>query len=327
MKQPLKIATIVDDITALYLDSAFNIKVIHASPIGWRWQLNFFKPDLLFVESAWRGYKDRWKRKIASYPDNDYYGLYKLVEWCNKKSIPTVFWNKEDPVHFDRFSKAVLPFRFIYTTDSNSLERYHRLPGKEASQINVLPFSVDPKTFKNANNATRDKSVAFAGGYYSNELPQRSKVTCELLRGLRSFDLVIYDRFWERHNKSSFPSEFNEYVTAGVSADKVPGLYKKHSLYLNINTVENSPTMLSRRVFELAASGACIISNPSLAMSNFFGDLILQVTNAKEAEIKARTLLEDHSLQTQISKALHNTVMEKHTWQHRLDQIRSDLGI
>ncbi|WP_337123749.1 hypothetical protein, partial [Staphylococcus aureus] len=31
--------------------------------------LFFLKFDFLFVESAWQGYKNRWKYKIASYPD------------------------------------------------------------------------------------------------------------------------------------------------------------------------------------------------------------------------------------------------------------------
>ena len=54
---------------------------------------------ILLVESAWSGYKNRWKFKIASYPDHPKRTnekLVRLVQTAKEKGIPTVFWNKED---------------------------------------------------------------------------------------------------------------------------------------------------------------------------------------------------------------------------------------
>ena len=69
---------------------------------SWWWLRNANKP-ILFVESAWNGYLDRWKFQIAAYPDypernND--KLVRLIEKAKSKGIPTVFWNKEDSVHY-----------------------------------------------------------------------------------------------------------------------------------------------------------------------------------------------------------------------------------
>lgn len=323
----LKIATIVDDITAFSLEP--DADLIPLTPGNWRWVLRFKKVDLLFVESAWRGHKNTWQRKIASYGKGEATAreLAGLVEWCNRKHIPTVFWNKEDPVHFNRFKQASLPFHFVYTTDSNCLVNYNSLTGREAKMTGILPFAVQPEHFTLLDVFKRSPSVAFAGGYYGSELPERSAVTTELLHGLKRLDLTVYDRFWHRKQSSSFPSEFDPYVVPGVSANHIAELYTRHSLYLNINTVSNSPTMLSRRVFELAAAGACIISNPSIAMSNYFGDLIPTVSSAPEAENAAKKIINDQLRQAETSQHLREIVIQQHTWQRRLKQITHDLGI
>ena len=32
--------------------------------------------------------------------------LKELTSWCKKNKVPTIFWNKEDPVHFNSFINA-----------------------------------------------------------------------------------------------------------------------------------------------------------------------------------------------------------------------------
>ncbi|MCG2953024.1 glycosyl hydrolase family 1, partial [Escherichia coli] len=75
------------------------------------------------------GYRNSWQGKIASYenkPDNNN-ELKKIVEYCKRKKIKTVFWNKEDPFHFERFSDSASFFDIIYTTDADSINRYDSL--------------------------------------------------------------------------------------------------------------------------------------------------------------------------------------------------------
>ncbi|MGX4801023.1 CgeB family protein, partial [Pasteurella multocida] len=71
---------------------------------------------ILLVESAWQGYKNRWKYKIASYPENPNRTnrkLARLVQRAKDKGIPTIFWNKEDSIHFDRFIDSAKYFDHI----------------------------------------------------------------------------------------------------------------------------------------------------------------------------------------------------------------------
>ena len=56
--------------------------------------LKLNKIDFLFVESAWQGYKNRWKYKIASYPDVPSVITMRFGSWLKKPKI------KEFPLFF-----------------------------------------------------------------------------------------------------------------------------------------------------------------------------------------------------------------------------------
>ena len=65
MKHKPRIALIADEFTQIAL--APEADIIHLTPNNWRLQLLGRKaPDMLFVESAWRGYKNSWQGKLAA---------------------------------------------------------------------------------------------------------------------------------------------------------------------------------------------------------------------------------------------------------------------
>ncbi|NGY76377.1 hypothetical protein F6Y02_08630 [Bacillus megaterium] len=83
-------------------------------------------PDLLFVESAWRGNFGAWEYKIAKYNNQDKTPLFDLLRWCKENNIPTVFWNKEDPIHFEKFIDTAKLFDCIFTTDADMIPNYQK---------------------------------------------------------------------------------------------------------------------------------------------------------------------------------------------------------
>lgn len=64
----MKIALIADELTTACLKERWH--VMELTPWNYRWILRYGKPDLLLVESAWKGLRNRWKYKIANYPDH-----------------------------------------------------------------------------------------------------------------------------------------------------------------------------------------------------------------------------------------------------------------
>lgn len=86
-----KIASVLDDFS--YTCFKYEANFIQLDANNWENTLISEKPDLLFIESAWNRTFDilfREKNKRVNSP-------LKLVDWCKKHNIPTVFWNKEDP--------------------------------------------------------------------------------------------------------------------------------------------------------------------------------------------------------------------------------------
>jgi hypothetical protein len=96
-------------------------------------------PELLFIESAWRGKDELWGNKVGHTSSE----LQGIVEWCRRRKIPTVFWNKEDPVHFETFLNTARLFDYVFTTDIDCIHRYKAALGHE--RVFLLPFACQPK--------------------------------------------------------------------------------------------------------------------------------------------------------------------------------------
>ncbi|MEK8227730.1 hypothetical protein NKG05_18920 [Oerskovia sp. M15] len=65
-----------------------------------------------------------------------------LVTFCREQGIPTVFWNKEDPVHFEDFLESAALFDRVCTTDVNRVPDYVERLGHD--RVSVLPFAAQP---------------------------------------------------------------------------------------------------------------------------------------------------------------------------------------
>ncbi|MCF1457124.1 MAG: glycosyltransferase [Shewanella sp.] len=319
-----KIALIADLATAVGI--APDADLIHLTPHNWWLKINLFKPDFLLVESAWRGHNSRWQNQIVDGPSA---ALTQLVEYCKNKDIPAVFWNKEDPVHFHRFKQTALLFEYIMTTDSNAISDYWALDGNSFKAVDTLMFCAQPALqYPETNQAVQEDSLVFLGGFYGQELAQRSKQQLEILTALSDKQLQIYDRFWFEHkNNGSFPAPLKPFCHPAVDLETSFSLYRKYKIHLNFNTVQRSPSMLSRRVFELAASKAAILSSPSVAMTNIYGKHVLQITNATEA-CQALQAYQDDPVTRQLDASrIYEITLDAHTWRHRIQTIQQFINL
>ena len=67
--------------------------------------------------------------------------------------------------------------------------------------------------------------------------------------------------------------------------------HREHMVFLNVNSVEDSPTMAARRIFEIPASGACLVSGPGLAVREVFGNTIPIVTSEQQGNATLNALM------------------------------------
>ena len=62
--------------------------------------------------------------------------------------------------------------------------------------------------------------------------------------------------------------------------------YRAYKVFLNVNSVVESPSMCARRIFEISASGTPVVSAPSAAIGQFFeADEVPVAASPQEAEI------------------------------------------
>ena len=61
--------------------------ILQLKPDDWEKQLSSFTPDILFIESAWKGLDGLWQTKISNFSEE----ISKAIEWCKSKIIYQLF--------------------------------------------------------------------------------------------------------------------------------------------------------------------------------------------------------------------------------------------
>ncbi|WP_336152741.1 glycosyltransferase family protein [Acinetobacter ursingii] len=282
-----------------------------------------------FIESCWKGNDGAWEYAFTS-PGLKHQNAQKLLESLDVakiKGLPIIFWNKEDPMHYEKFLPIAEKCDVIFTTDENKVNDYKRdLPGKK---VFALLFAANSYICNPVNRSRYDEeTICFAGSYYSVGHDDRKDQMDALLPALLEFNGAIYDRFSKLKNERYFfPEQYRHLIRDAVDFKEMSVLYKHFKIFLNVNTITDSPTMMSRRVYELLACGTPVISTPSLALEKQFSGIVQIAKNAEDAIKIAKELLNDEWKYKHISHKGYREVMTKHTYENRVKEILSSIDI
>lgn len=320
----MKFYLISDDLTRQ------SLKLSDTKIQNFWFELKKHQNTILFVESAWQGYKNRWKYKIASYPDypnRTNKKLVQLVQMAKDKGIPTVFWNKEDSIHFDRFINSAKHFDHIFTVDQNCVERYRAIVPPETT-VDVAMFPVQHR-IHNYQGFNFKYMIANFIGSYSKHIHNKRRERQELLfraAAKAGLPVTIFDRNSDRKSDNyRYPeAQFGLTVRPAVDYVQTADIYRQFAVSLNVNTIEDSPTMFSRRVVEVLACGGILVSTPSLAMDRLFKDYCHIVHSEDEAVVLFERLKHGLSKQDlEMAKAGADFVLNNFTWQKFLEKIEA----
>lgn len=316
-----KVAFICDEMT--WVDYSGFVTAVFLHPKTWKEQLTLFSPDVLFCESAWCGidmYPNCWRGRV--YKDRrllfeNRKELLAIIAYCKANNIKTVFWNKEDPTYFQHqiydFTDTALHFDYIFTTTIECIEKYIELGHKN---VYLLPFGVNIERFNTEKRCYTPKTVIFAGSWFSDQ-PKR----CADLEAILDFviakgwKLDIYDRKSEsKGGKFRFPSKYKRYIRKAVPYSEIPDLCKKYEYAINVNTVTESETMFSRRLLQMIMCGITVISNDSVALSNYSSYLSYDYLQKNIVSIKGNLneIGTDFSTKSQIRKLLDRVNQKEH---------------
>lgn len=310
----LRVAAIVDEFSQNGLHPECDL--VNLDRTRWREQLDTFDPDILFVESAWRGHEGSWRNALPGVPDD----LREIRAWFAQRNIPTVFWNKEDPVHFDTFLPLAAEFDYVFTTDLDRVPSYMRELGH--TRVGFLPFASQPRIHHPIETRARKQAVVFAGGYY-RRYPQRVRDLGEAIRGASQvFPVEIFDREYGTVIEDyAFPEAFAPYIVGTLAADEIDEAYKGYTAALNMNSVKDSTTMFARRAVELAMSGTPIVSNFSLGVATIFGETVPMSDQARGIEAHLTAIRDDSTHRDRLRTLANRKVLRDHTYGVRLRMI------
>lgn len=320
-----RVGLVADELTRACL--MHECEVVDLTPTNFERRLERLKLDFVFVESAWSGHREAWKYRIAAYPDHperNNADVARLVACARERAIPTVFWNKEDGVHFDRFIDSARLFDHVFTVDENCVPRYRAVvpPG---TTVASLPFAVQPSMHRFTGIAPKYRRANFVGSYSRHVHANRRALQDMLFEAASAeLGLTVFDRNSSRGSSNyRYPAHLGIDVRAAVPHERTATIYRDYLVSLNVNTVQDSPTMFSRRLVEILACGGLAVTTPALSVERLFTSCCHVVHDRDEAcEVFARLKSDGLSVKDRdMMTAAAEHVARHHTWTHRIQQV------
>ncbi|MEY8715377.1 glycosyltransferase [Francisella philomiragia] len=318
----LNIASILDEFTNECLCHETNLYPIKQS--DWKSVFEKNQIDFLLVESCWRGNQDDWGTLTRGSGGGAKLGP--IIKYCNLKGIPTVFINKEDPPHYDKFGPIAAMFDYVFTTDENMIPEYKKDFGID---VKSLSFAAQAKIHNPKEILNRKDKAVFAGSYYSDK-PERCQDFNRIMAILEKagVGVDIYDRNLGRDiEKFEFPSQYKDMIVGNLKPEEMYKANKGYKYQINMNTVQNSSTMFARRVYESLASGTPVISNYSKGVEQLFGDVVIMDKPNNSIFNQLEELEKDNAKYQELVRKGVRAIMREHTYSHRIKTICDTIGI
>lgn len=313
-EKKIRIVAIMDEFTALCFDPEADI--YHVTPENWQSEILEFKPDFLFIESAWQGKNGLWKTKIS----HQSVELINLIKFCDENKIRSVFWSKEDPVHFGTFLGVAELVDIVFTTDIDCIQKYKEHLGHD--RVYLLCFAAQPTIHNPIEVYERQDKFNFAGSYYL-KYPIRQRdfgVLSEVADRYKGLD--IFDRNFDKpHPHYEFPECYQAMILGTLQPSEIDKAYKGYVYGINMNTIKQSQTMFARRVFEMLASNTIVLSNYSHGVRLLFGDLVICSDEKTELDRQLKDFTGDLLTQKKYRLQGLRKVLSHHTYQHRLKYV------
>lgn len=320
-ERPLK------DFTVAFIGDVFTsdtfvpeLTALRVRPDDWHDQFQTHSVDALFIESAWQGNDGAWTGIIGYYDDETHAPIAELIAHCRQQGIPVMFWNKEDPVHYNRFKRTASLCDYVFTTDARTIVDYKSLPDNQIKTVASAPFAAQP-LLHNPLPSTReqDECIAYGGTYYGDKYATRKQGLDFLFYESAPFGLAIYERVHNDPNSPyRLPDRFRRYARQTLSYPDMCQAYKAHPIHLNGNSVVDSPSMFSRRVVEITASGSTVLSSAGRGVDETLAGTVPTVTTPDQANAHLAAWKGSEALRHEGLWKAFRHVYEAHTCAHRL---------
>ena len=230
------------------------------NPDNWKKELDSL--DLFLLITGWKGLEQEWKDCSVEGSASRTL-IYKIIDTCNEKGIPTVFYSIEDPPNYEVFLNVAKHCTYVFTTAEERVPDYKRDCGHD--RVDVIRFGMNPLFHNPVGIRAFDKrnEVIFSGSWMK-KYPERCR-DMEMIfdgvlrsgKGLR----VINRNFYIGNENYKFPARFLPYTSPAIAHENLQQVHKLYNWAINTNSVRESFTMFANRVYELQAAGNILLSN------------------------------------------------------------------
>lgn len=246
----------------------------------------------------------------------------KLFPILRRFKIPLVYWAIDDPPDWRRMS---LPLArgaaLVLTPAADYVAHYQRHQIKAA----YFHFACNPSFHRKVSPTDRYTcDILLVANYYTS-YPQRKigveTILSPLLGG--PYNLQVYgNEHWLR-NTDHYTLPTGSYA-GYLPYQDLPSAYSSAQIVLGLNSVIDSPTMMSMRIFEALGCGAFLLTHWSPAIESFFQNHVHLIwsKNPDETLELVRFYMARPELRQKIAVQGQAEVYRLHTYQHRVQAIR-----
>ncbi len=251
------------------------------------------------------------------------YNIREILSICNRKEIPTVFWDTDDHINQKIHLHYAKSFDYIFVADRKNVEFYSENTKKKVVFLGpaVQPALHNP--LKNNNIQYTGFNILYDGWADILESPKSYK----FLKKLTKYSLHVFEsRFLLKTNKIADTPEYQENVIGCLSYERLISAYKYFRILIQPSISLSSNTYRHWQAIEALASGCFVISaGNSRLIERFNGikncsyddDIVSVVTNEVCSETKRLK-------QVHLSR---REIYASHTYSHRIRTICEITGI
>jgi spore maturation protein CgeB len=302
------------------------------------------RADRAVREVVWRYVTPRWRRHLETLlererdvdavvfftvPMSHFRGI--PTQLRERFDVPVVFYDGDVPMSLPEFGGMDTGFNYYHDADpseydlvvSNSEGGLERLRELGARRAEAVFWAADPDVF-HPYEVEKEHDVFFYG--YGDKFRREWMQTLvgEPSRAAPEIDFALGGR--------DFRGDIGRATVVGdVPFNVFARTISAARINLNITRRSHATVFASSacRPFELAATGAAIVSNPVDGMERWFepGRELLVVSSADEATAAYRELLADPAQAEELGRRARERALDEHTYAHRARRLLELVGV
>lgn len=245
-----------------------------------------------------------------------------LIE-LRKRGVITVLWFVEDYLRFTSWQQMAGYYDFIFTIQRGDC--IEKIKAAGCPEVHYLPTACDPaihgpRALSPEEHARWGSPVSFLGAGYHNRQ--------QMFASLANYPFKIwgtewptckpFDRLVQEQGRRLKPEEYVNIFNA-----------TKININLHSSTerdgIDPAGDFLNPRTFELASCGAFQLIDPRQLLGEIFtpGKDIVTFDSTEDLKDKINYYLEHDTERQDIAQAARHTVLQNHTYQHRIRDMLS----